>query len=229
MKNFNLNIDDSQIALIEFNVPEKSMNTISKSVMLELEEIVENIKNDEKIKGAVIFSGKESGFCAGADLEEISSNMVGASLEDAFKAAFMLNATLRKLETCGKPIACAIEGLALGGGLEIALACHYRVVANDEKIQLGLPECKVGLIPGGGGTQRLPRLMGVQNAAGYLLEGKSMKPQDALKFGVVNEVVEKGKTVEACEKWLLSAPKRPKFGMIKVIVLKMAHSHLRAL
>lgn len=207
MKNFNLNIDDSQIALIEFNVPEKSMNTISKSVMLELEEIVETIKGDEKIKGAVIFSGKESGFCAGADLEEISSNMVGASLEDAFKAAFMLNATLRKLETCGKPIACAIEGLALGGGLEIALACHYRVVANDEKIQLGLPECKVGLIPGGGGTQRLPRLMGVQNAAGYLLEGKSMKPQDALKFGVVNEVVEKGKTVEACEKWLLSAPK----------------------
>ncbi len=207
MKNFTFEIDASQIAHIGFNVPDKSMNTITKSVMDELSEIVEKIKSDANIKGAIIFSGKDSGFCAGADLEEISGNMNAASLEDAFKAGFALNASLRALETCGKPVACAIEGLALGGGLEIALACHYRVVANDDKIQLGLPESKVGLIPGGGGTQRLPRLMGVQNAAQYLLEGKSMKPQDALKMGVVNEVCEKGKTIETCEKWLLSNPK----------------------
>lgn len=207
MKNFKLDIDANNIALIGFDVPEKSMNTINNSVMSELSEIVETLKTNEKIKGAIIYSGKETGFCAGADLEEIGGSMMAANPQDAFKAGFALNATLRALETCRKPIACAIEGLALGGGLEIALACHYRVVANDEKIQLGLPESKVGLIPGGGGTQRLPRLIGVQNAAGYLLEGKSMKPQDALKLGAINEVVEKGKTIEACEKWLLSSPK----------------------
>lgn len=207
MKNFKFEIDANNIALIGFDVPEKSMNTISKSVMDEISQIVSNLKTDDKIKGAIIYSAKESGFCAGADLEELSGNMNASSLEDAFNAGFALNASLRALETCGKPIACAIEGLALGGGLEIALACHYRVVANDDKIQLGLPEAKVGLIPGGGGTQRLPRLIGVQNAANYLLEGKSMKPQDALKLGAINEIVEKGKTIEACEKWLLSTPK----------------------
>lgn len=207
MINFKMEIDANNIALIGFDVPQKTMNTITKSVMDELAQIVETLKTDNNIKGAIIYSAKESGFCAGADLEEISKNMKTSSLEEAFKAGFALNASLRALETCGKPIACAIEGLALGGGLEIALACHYRVCANEEKIQLGLPESKVGLIPGGGGTQRLPRLIGVQNAAGYLLEGKSMKPQDALKLGVINEIVEKGKTIEACEKWLLGSPK----------------------
>ncbi len=97
----------------------------------------------------------------------------------AFDAAFELNGALRALETCGKPVAAAINGLALGGGLELTLACHYRVVGDDPKIQLGLPEIKVGLFPGGGGTQRLPRLIGVQAALMAMLEGKSFRPHEA--------------------------------------------------
>jgi 3-hydroxyacyl-CoA dehydrogenase / enoyl-CoA hydratase / 3-hydroxybutyryl-CoA epimerase len=207
MKNFSFEIDTNNIAQIGFDVPEKSMNTISKSVMDDLVEIVEQIKSDANIKGAIIFSKKPSGFCAGADLEEIGANMAVSSLEEAFKAAFALNASLRALETCGKPVACAIDGLALGGGLEIALACHYRVMADDEKIKLGLPECKVGLMPGGGGTQRLPRIMGVQNAAPYLLEGKDIKPKDAQKLGIINEIVPIGTTIAACTNWIMSNPK----------------------
>ena len=87
-----------------------------------------------------------------------------------------LNKMLRDLETCGKPVACAVNGLALGGGLEVALACHYRVVADNPKIKLGLPEVLVGLMPGAGGTQRLPRLMGVQPALMYLIQGNNMSP-----------------------------------------------------
>jgi 3-hydroxyacyl-CoA dehydrogenase/enoyl-CoA hydratase/3-hydroxybutyryl-CoA epimerase len=99
-------------------------------------------------------------------------------------------------------VAAAINGLALGGGLEFTLACHYRVVADNPKIQLGLPEAKVGLLPGGGGTQRLTRLVGVMAAAPYLLEGKSMKPAEALGLKVVHEVVAADQVVEAAKTWV---------------------------
>ena len=100
-----------------------------------------------------------------------------------------MNKLLRKLETCRKPVASRINGLALGGGLEVALACHYRVAANDNpKLQLGLPEAKVGLMPGAGGTQRLPRLIGAQAAAPLLLQGESMTAEQAKAIGVVHEL-----------------------------------------
>lgn len=115
----------------------------------------------------------------------------GGDLQKAFDAGWKLNGAFRALETLGKPIATAINGLALGGGLEFTLATHYRVVENDNKIQLGLPEIKVGLFPGGGGTQRLTRLIGVQNAMMAMSEGKSFRPNDAKGAGIVHEVVEK--------------------------------------
>ncbi len=108
----------------------------------------------------------------------------------------------RALETCGKPVAVALEGLALGGGLELALACHYRVAAKSPRLQIGLPESKVGLLPGGGGTQRLPRLMGAMKALPYLLEGKSMTAEEALANGVVHEVVEPGQALDAAKAWI---------------------------
>ena len=214
-ENFKVEIDNDGIALVTFDVPNKTMNTITQSVMSEITIMAERFKSDDNIKGAVFASGKDNGFCAGADLGEIGSNavVVGESLSEddllkaAFKSGFRLNSALRDLEVCGKPIACALEGLALGGGLEIALACHYRVCADNDRIQLGLPEAKVGLMPGAGGTQRLPRLMGVQNAAGYLLEGKSMKPKEALSFGVIGEIVPVGETIAAAKKWVLANPK----------------------
>ncbi|RRN64825.1 3-hydroxyacyl-CoA dehydrogenase NAD-binding domain-containing protein [Caulobacter sp. 602-1] len=209
MENFKIEVDSDGVALVTFDVPGRSMNTLTASVIKEIGDVVERIKSDEAIKGAVITSGKTTGFCAGADLGELggSGGLGGGKpgeegLKAAFEAGFALNKAFRALETCGKPVAAAINGLAMGGGLEITLACHYRVVADNPKIQLSLPEAKVGLLPGAGGTQRLPRLMGVMAAAPYLLEGKSMKPAEALANKVVHEVVPADQVVEAAKTWV---------------------------
>ena len=208
MENFKIDLDADGVALITFDVPGRSMNTLTSSVMAEIPQLVERIKTDDAIKGAVITSGKASGFCAGADLGDIAGGMIGgASLQDAYDAGWKMNGALRALETCGKPVAAAINGLALGGGLELTLACHYRVVENDNKIQLGLPEIKVGLFPGGGGTQRLTRLIGVQPAMMAMTEGKSFRPNDAKGAGIVHEIAEKGQSVEAAKTWIKNGGK----------------------
>ena len=191
---FKFELDGDGIALITFDSPNVSMNVLSASVMAELGQIVDKIGSDDTIKGAVITSGKKA-FCAGADLSELGSGMMdlkGLSEEEAkqklFDTAFRLNSQLRALETCGKPVAAAINGLALGGGFEVTLACHYRVMANDTGAKLGLPEALVGVLPGGGGTQRLPRLVGVMNAAPVMLQGKQLDADTAKQQGVVHEV-----------------------------------------
>jgi 3-hydroxyacyl-CoA dehydrogenase/enoyl-CoA hydratase/3-hydroxybutyryl-CoA epimerase len=203
MENFKIDVDADGIALITFDVPGRSMNTLTGAVMQEIPEWVERIKTDDAIKGAVLTSGKASGFCAGADLGDMAGGMLaGGSLQEAYDAGWKLNGALRALETCGKPVAAAINGLALGGGLELTLACHYRVVGDDNKIQLGLPEIKVGLFPGGGGTQRLTRLIGVQAAMTAMSAGSSWRPNDAKGAGVVHEVVAKGTEVDAAKAWI---------------------------
>ena len=209
MENFKIDVDADGIALVTFDVAGRSMNTLTGQVMDEIPQVVERIKTDDAIKGAVLTSGKPSGFCAGADLGDMASGMLSGAgdLQAAFDAGWKLNGALRALETCGKPVAAAINGLALGGGLELTLACHYRVVENDNKIQLGLPEIKVGLFPGGGGTQRLTRLIGVQAALMQMSEGKSWRPNDAKGAGVVHEVVEKGQAVEAAKAWIKNGGK----------------------
>ena len=214
MENFTIEVDGEGIALITFDVPGLSMNTISGAVMNELRQLIAQVRSDAAIAGAIIASGKPSGFCAGFDLNEISTLTGGpnaeissdADLNAVFERAFSLSKLYRELETCGKPIACAIEGLAMGGGLELALACHYRVVADNPKIKLGLPEAKVGILPGAGGTQRLPRLVGVQNAALMILQGQDKSPQEAKALGFVNELVAPGTTVNAARAWLLTKP-----------------------
>lgn len=194
MNHFKFELDTDGIALITFDSPNVSMNVLSAGVMAELGELVEKISSDDAIKGAVITSGKKA-FCAGADLTELGGGMAdlaGLPEEEAkqklFDIAFRLNAQLRQLETCGKPIAAAINGLALGGGFEVTLACHYRVMATDTGAKLGLPEAMVGVLPGGGGTQRLPRLVGVMNAAPIMLQGKQFTAEKAKEQGVVHEI-----------------------------------------
>ncbi len=204
MENFKIDVDADGIALVTFDVPGRSMNTLTGKVMDELPALVERITTDDPIKGAVITSGKASGFCAGADLGDMAAGLLSGSgdLQKAFDAGWKMNGSLRALETCGKPVAAAVNGLALGGGLELTLACHYRVVEDDPKIQLGLPEIKVGLFPGGGGTQRLTRLIGVQAAMTAMSAGSSWRPNDAKGAGVVHEVVAKGQSVEAAKAWV---------------------------
>jgi 3-hydroxyacyl-CoA dehydrogenase/enoyl-CoA hydratase/3-hydroxybutyryl-CoA epimerase len=203
MNNFTMTVDDAGVMLVIFDVPNRSMNTLTAEVLREFGEIVERLRTDSAVKGAVITSGKASGFCAGADLGELGG-LAGerSDLAALFETVFAINKLFRALETCGKPVAAAIGGVALGGGFELALACHHRVVADNEKIQLGLPESKVGLLPGGGGTQRLPRLIGAMKALPLLLEGKSVTPQEALKMGLVHQVVPAADIVSAATAWV---------------------------
>jgi 3-hydroxyacyl-CoA dehydrogenase/enoyl-CoA hydratase/3-hydroxybutyryl-CoA epimerase len=207
MPNFTVTIDDAGLALAVFDVPGRSMNTLTADVVRELGELVARISSDGAIKGAVFTSGKTTGFCAGADLGEMGGGLGGdaggeAAKRALFDASYTLSKLFRSLEICGKPVVAALNGLALGGGLELALACHYRVVAAGAKIQLGLPEAKVGLLPGAGGTQRLPRLIGAMKALPLLLEGKSLSPSEALALGVVHEVVPAERVVAAAKEWI---------------------------
>ena len=212
MNNFTIAVDEAGISLITFDVPGRSKNTLTGDVVRELGEITTRLNTDAAIKGAIFTSGKTSGFCAGADLGELGAGSMGggaggeAGLRALFDACFTLNKTFRAIETCGKPVVAALNGLALGGGLEIALACHYRVVADDPKIKLGLPEAKVGLLPGAGGTQRLPRLIGAMKALPLLLEGKTLSPKDALAQGIIHEVVPADQLITAARAWLTGKP-----------------------
>ncbi|MGE0666441.1 MAG: 3-hydroxyacyl-CoA dehydrogenase NAD-binding domain-containing protein [Sphingomonadales bacterium] len=194
-------VDADGIALLTIDLPGRSMNVINEAVSRDLREVIEKVATDDAVKGAVITSGKTA-FLAGADLGMLGSQAGASSVKDMFENAHALNRQLRRMETCGKPFAAAINGLAMGGGLEITLACHYRVCADDPKIQLSLPEVKVGLLPGGGGTQRLPRLMGVQAALMYLVKGESMSPQAAKGANVVHELAPLSEIIARAKAWI---------------------------
>ena len=217
MEHFKLDIDADGIALVTFDSPGRSMNVLSDAVVAELGKIVEKVTEDEAIKGLVITSGKDA-FCAGADLEEMGGHFAGvqklmktdpeAAKKKLFEKVFSLNATFRAMETCGKPVAAAINGLALGGGFEIGLACHARFVASDNpKLKLGLPEALVGLLPGAGGTQRLPRILGLMNAAPVLIQGKQLSAKDAVAQGVATAAVPQAELVDAAKQWVKDNPK----------------------
>src|ERR1700683_3202262 len=158
--NFKVDIDGDGIALVTWDVPDRSMNVISLTGIAELAALVEQLVGDAAVKGVVIASGKDT-FCAGADLtllESLGRSFAGPSGDNEEQAATRLFEESRKLsllyrriETCGKPWVAAINGTALGGGFELALACHHRVAAENDKTRLGLPAIQGGLVSGGGG------------------------------------------------------------------------------
>ncbi len=217
MKHFTLDIDKDGIALVTFDSPGRSMNVLSQDVIDEINVWVETLANDDTIKGAVITSGKDA-FCAGANLEELGGEFAGfaarmkddpqGAKKDMFGAVYRLNAAFRALETCGKPVAAAINGLALGGGFELALACHARFASNDNpKLRLGFPEVMVGLLPGAGGTQRVPRMIGLMNAAPLLLQAKKIKAGEAVGMNLVNAAVPGAELIETAKTWVRENPK----------------------
>ena len=191
-------VDQEGIATLSWNMPGRSQNVINEALCLALQEVVERVASDAAVKG-IVFTSAKSDFAAGGDLEWLLST---TSAQELFDRTCQFHATLRRLETCGKPVAMALPGSALGGGLEIALAGHYRVAANNAKGRFGLPEATLGLLPGGGGTQRLARLIGVQAALPLLLEGKRLKVGDALKAGILHAVVDAGAEVAAARAWV---------------------------
>jgi enoyl-CoA hydratase len=158
-------------------------NALNASLLNELQQILSQVEDDDYVR-AVIVTGSGRFFCAGADIHELSHlHTSHAGTEFALRGQALFN----RLERCDKPVLAAINGTCVGGGLELALACHIRLAAAG--VQLGFPEIKLGLIPGFGGTQRLPRLVGASNAAEMILTGEPLSAEDALKIGLVSRVV----------------------------------------
>src|SRR5438876_9019534 len=179
--NFLVEIDGDGIAVVTWDEPGRSMNVNDAAVMDELSTIVEQTTADAAVKGVVITSAKDA-FSAGADLTMLESlsrtfaELVAAQGEEAatlrfFEESRRASLLYRRIETCGKPWVAAINGTALGGGFELALACHRRIAADSEKTRVGLPEIRVGLFPGAGGTQRIARMMPPGDALQFLLKG----------------------------------------------------------
>lgn len=211
MNSIRFDIDADGIATLTIDVPDQSMNVIGPDFLADLDAAITRIASEDGIKGAVIASGKDSGFMAGMDLKYFASMLAtGTGKRPApaaiFDKVFVLNQLFRRLETCGKPVACAIEGTCVGGGFELALACHRRIVGDSAKTQLGLPEILIGLFPGGGGSQRLPRIMGVQASLMYMLQGKLFRPAEAGMLKVVDDVVPQGSAVEKAREWVKANP-----------------------
>jgi len=202
-QSIHIGVDPQGIATLTIDVPDRSMNVITPAFTAELASVVDRILGDAAIKGVIITSGKAA-FIAGADLMDIV-NIYGSSVSgpELMREISRYSAVLRKLETGGKPIAAAINGTALGGGLELCLACHFRVLSNDPKAVVGLPEVQVGLLPGAGGTQRLPRLIGLQPALELMTQGTHVEPEKAKALGIVHALAAPGELLTLARRWLL--------------------------
>lgn len=206
--NFTVETDADGIALVTWDMPDKSMNVFTEKVMIELNNIVDQVVVDASIKGVVITSGKDT-FSGGADiamLQKMLSTFASEKTKDEakatqklFEAAGYMSGLFRKIETCGKPWVSAINGTCMGGAFEMSLACHGRVAADSDKVKMALPEVKIGIFPGAGGTQRVPRLTDQQQALQMMTTGQTLTPQKAKAMGLVSEIAEPKKLVEAAK------------------------------
>lgn len=200
-------LDSDGVLLARIDMPGRAMNVFSRALMDSLEHLIERVAQDPAVRALVISSGK-SAFLAGADLEmirsftELARSGETAALHELFGH---LGRLFRSLELLPKPVVAAINGLALGGGLELCMACHARVVADDATIQLGLPEIKLGLLPGAGGTQRLPRLVGIEQGLRMLLSGEPISPAQALQSGLVDALVPPSQLIAVARQRALNA------------------------
>jgi 3-hydroxyacyl-CoA dehydrogenase / enoyl-CoA hydratase / 3-hydroxybutyryl-CoA epimerase len=217
--NFTLDVDADGIALIVWDMPDRSMNVFNASVIAELGALVERVATEAAVKGAIITSGKDT-FSAGADLSMLEGLAQSfAELEQRegtvaatarfFEESRTLSLLFRRIETGGKPWVAALSGTALGGGFELALACHHRVASDNPKTRLGLPEVKVGLFPGGGGTQRIARMLSTAEALQFLLKGDPLRLDRARALKLVDAVVPEGELIAAAKAWI-KAGGRPK-------------------
>jgi 3-hydroxyacyl-CoA dehydrogenase/enoyl-CoA hydratase/3-hydroxybutyryl-CoA epimerase len=194
-----LGIDDG-IATIIWNVADRPMNVLNDASIAAFESAVRKVIADQALKGVIISSSRPE-FVVGADLDTLRGVSDPAQ---AMKIAGRLSSLFREIERAGKPFVAAINGSALGGGYEICLACHYRLTADNPKTQIGLPEVTLGLLPGAGGTQRLPRMIGLKNALPMLMEGRKVGVARAKEMGLVDEVVPADGLMARARQWLLT-------------------------
>jgi len=198
---FTLVRQENGIAHLVMDVPNETMNTLKAEFSEQISEMLVDINNDENIIGIVLLSGKADSFVAGADITMLAECTTAEQATALSRQAQMIFDQLERLKI---PVVAAIHGACLGGGLELAMACHARICSNSTKTALGLPEVQLGLLPGGGGTQRLPRLVGLQKSLDMMLTGKQLRAEQALKAGLVNDIVPASILVKTAEKLALS-------------------------
>ena len=203
LNNFSAEADNG-IITVTIDQADRKMNVIGDGFNDAFATLTDAFVNDQDAKGLILTSGKST-FVVGADIDQLAT--IGTA-EQAFDLVEDLKASLRKLETSGKPVVAAITGTALGGGLELALACHYRIAIDSPKTKLGLPEVKLGLLPGGGGTQRLPRLVGIQKGLELMTQGKELRPQQAVEIGLIDDVAhDNDELISKAKAWINENPK----------------------
>lgn len=183
---FSLTVRPDNIAVVTIDVPGEKMNTLKAEFGVQIRAILKQIRENKDLRGVVFISAKKDNFVAGADINMIDRCKTAKEAEELARQGQQVMADIHALPI---PVIAAIHGACLGGGLELALACHGRVCTDDAKTQLGLPEVQLGLLPGSGGTQRLPRLIGVSTALEMILTGKMLRPRQARKVGLVDDVV----------------------------------------
>lgn len=212
LSQFRLDFPGNGLVHLVFDCPGRTMNVFSDAAIDDIGAFARWLTTAD-VAGVLIRSGKDNAFCAGADLNElgVAYDMVMAApprrrFDIAFAHFFRLSTALRLMETAGKPVAAAIAGLALGGGCELAMAAHYRVAVDDPRVAMGLPESLVGLLPGAGGTQRMPRLVGLPAAMPILLDGVRLTGAAAQAAGLIDALTARGAEIAAAEAWLLSDP-----------------------
>ncbi|MFQ6104246.1 MAG: enoyl-CoA hydratase-related protein [Candidatus Glassbacteria bacterium] len=185
----------NQIAYVTINRP-KVLNALNLKTILELMAIFSKIKSDNKILGCILTGAGQKAFVAGADINEIIQQMPISGKDFSLRGQGVFNF----IEDLGKPVIAAVNGYALGGGCEIAMACTMRIASENAKF--GQPEVSLGIIPGYGGTQRLPRLIGKGRAMELILTGEAIDAQEAYRIGLVNKVVPPGELISSCEELL---------------------------
>jgi 3-hydroxyacyl-CoA dehydrogenase/enoyl-CoA hydratase/3-hydroxybutyryl-CoA epimerase len=193
---------DDGIAHIVWNNPDGPVNIKNGPAMAAFIAAVDRAIADESVKGVVISSAKRD-FLAGGDIDAVYA---AKTPEEAIANVRDIAVCLRRMERSGKPFAAALNGSALGGGLEVALACHYRIASDNPRLRFGLPEVTLGLIPGAGGTQRLPRLIGIAPAARLMMDGKTIPAAEANVLGMIDAVVPADQLLKAAEEWVLAHP-----------------------
>lgn len=174
------------VAVVWLDQPGEKINKLAIDLVEEFHTLLNDLEKDDDVKAAVLISRKPDTFIAGADLDRLMELSEPGQVENVSRQA---HALLDRMAAFPKPIVAAIHGAALGGGLEVALACHYRIASESPKTILGLPEVKLGLLPAAGGTQRLPRLVGIQSALDMMLTGKNIYPRPAKRMGLVNDLI----------------------------------------
>jgi len=210
-----INHQENGISVLTIHRPDK-LNALNALVMKEIDHAIADLSSDIKVKAIIITGSGEKAFVAGADIAELATltESTGQKLATSGQAVF------NRIARCPKPVIAVVEGYALGGGCELAMACHIRIASN--KAVFGLPEVSLGLIPGYGGTQRLSRLVGQGRAMEMILTGNPVKAEEALQFGLVNKLVEAGTGLQEAMKMLETILKRAPLALAAAIKAVLA-------